>query len=402
MADGADRPGYAFDIGAPPEVTAYFQNRQLRPSFSWEDMEPEEHAIAFSVAKAMELDVLEALQGSLRDAIEQGIPYRQWARDLTPRLQDLGWWGRQIMEDPQTGELREVQLGSPRRLRTIYRANLRSARAAGQWERIQRTRDVLPYLVYLLGPSERHRPHHAEKEGLVLPADDPFWETWFPPNGWGCKCHVRQIGQREAERRGISEAPEVRRREVLNGRTGEIRQVPVGIDPGWEGNPGLARQRRMEQFLADRLDAADPDIARVAARDMATSWRARRIHEGTATGSVPVAMLPEDLARHLGASTRVVQYSDFTAAKMRDKRPDVGMNELVELDRALRVGTVYQRGAPRSLFCMLDIDGAPWIFAIKATGTGDELYLSTFYPPVREYLDRNQPRWAVLRSEGEE
>ncbi len=44
MADYSDKPGYSFTPGAPPEVMAYFDNRGLKPSFSFNDVEPEEHA----------------------------------------------------------------------------------------------------------------------------------------------------------------------------------------------------------------------------------------------------------------------------------------------------------------------------------------------------------------------
>jgi len=205
MPDFPDRPGYSFDPGPPPEASRFLKNKALKPSFAWEDVEPEEHAVAFTVAKAMQLDVLEDIRAEVQRALDEGRTLEQFRKDLKPKLVAAGWWGRQTMTDPDTGEVREVQLGSPRRLRTIYDANLRSARAAGQWERIQRTKKLRPYLVYELGPSERHRADHAAKRGLVLPADDPFWETWFPPNGWGCKCRVRQIGRSEAERLGIRE-----------------------------------------------------------------------------------------------------------------------------------------------------------------------------------------------------
>jgi len=378
MAEHSDRPGYSFDPGPPPEASAYFQNRGLNPSFSWEDVEPQEHATAFTVAKAMDLDVLEAIQGSLQEAIDEGIPFQQWRRELTPRLQAMGWWGRAEMTDPLTGEVRDVQLGSPRRLRTIYRANLRTARAAGQWERIQRTKRALPYLVYLLGPSIRHRPTHEAKEGLVLPVDDPFWAQWFPPNGWGCKCHVRQITRREAEGRGISDSPNIPTRQVFNSRTGELRQIPSGIDPGWETNPGLTRQRHAEQFLAGRLDAVDPEIARVAARDMATSWRAARILDGTANGTVPIAMLTEELTGTLGATTRVVRLSSETAAKQASRHPEIAQRDYVRLADIMSDAAILQQDDRNMVFIERGAE-LPWIGVVKRTMDGGELYLTTFY-----------------------
>lgn len=268
MADFSEKPGFNFNPGAPKEVLKFFRNKALRPSFSYHDVEPEEHAVSFTVAKAMQVDVLETIREEVKRAIDEGVPLEQFQKTLEPRLRRMGWWGVKEQVDPLTGEVRKVRLGSPRRLKTIYRANLRSARAAGQWDRIQRTKRALPYLVYLLGPSKRHRPSHEAKNGLVLPVDDPFWQTWYPPNGWGCKCHVRQITRREAEEIGIGESPEIPVREVFNPRTGEIKEIPSGIDPGWESNPGLSRQRRMEEFLQGKLEAADPAVAYAAKQDI--------------------------------------------------------------------------------------------------------------------------------------
>lgn len=341
MADHPDRPGYSFDRTPPAEASRFLRNKGIRPSFSFQDVEPEEHAVAFTVAKAMQTDVLEAIRGEAQLALDEGRTLAQFRRDLRPKLEKLGWWGRTEMVDPNTGEPVPVQLGSPRRLRTIYRSNLRSARAAGQWDRIQRTKRALPYLLYQLGPSERHRPHHADKEGLVLPVDDPFWLEWFTPNGWGCKCWLRQISRAEADRRGISQAPAVESRPWRNPRTGEIRQVPVGIDPAWVGNPGAARLARMEEMLEARLISAPPEVARVVARDIASSWRTTRLMEGTSPGSAPVAILPEDLRGVLDASSDLVILHQKNVAKIGRDHPEVRPESIAVVGDLVEDGTVY-------------------------------------------------------------
>ncbi len=152
-----DRPGYSFDPGPPPDVMRYFKGKSLKPSFRFEDVEPEEHAIAFTVAKAMETDVLTTLQDALEKALAEGTTFAEFQKTVKPRLKDLGWWGIRDVVDPVTGKTVKAKLGTPRRLRTIWRSNMRAARAAGQWDRIERTKKALPYLVYLLGPSLRHR-----------------------------------------------------------------------------------------------------------------------------------------------------------------------------------------------------------------------------------------------------
>lgn len=305
MADPADRPRYSFDPGPPPEAARYLRNKGLRPAFGWEDVEPEEHAVAFSVAKVMELDLLDAMRGEVQRALDEGQTFETFQKNWRSNPRLAQWWGRREMTDPLTGEVKEVQLGSPRRLRTIYNANLRTARAAGQWERIERTRGAFPYLEYRIGPSENHRPHHAAKAGAILPVDSPFWDEWMPPNGWGCKCWVRQITKAEAARRGVSEEPEVPVSRWNNPRTGDVQLVPQGIDPGWQRNPGKLRMQHMDMMLRQKIEDLPEAARKTALRDIATSWRVSRIMDG-APGRAPVGMLSPEMAAAAGAEDAMI------------------------------------------------------------------------------------------------
>lgn len=290
---------FTFPGPVPKEATAFIRNKSLKVGFSWLDVWREEHAFSFTVAKALQLDVLQSIKDELEKAKKGGLTFAQFKKDLTPTLQRLGWWGVQETEDPQTGKSKPEQLGSPRRLKTIFETNMRTARSAGQWERIQRTKQSLPYLIYLLGPSQEHRPEHVQWHGTLLPADASWWLTHMPINGWGCKCRVRQVSEREAgrlEKEGVpaadrkqllnpetglptgqlekrtvpvtTKAPEIRTREWVNKRTGEVLDVPLGIDPGFDNNPGVNRKENLEQFLEGKLKNADPALAEVARRDL--------------------------------------------------------------------------------------------------------------------------------------
>ena len=281
MPEFTPKPGYVFPGVVPREALAFFRAKGWAVGFSHLDVFREEHATAFTVAKAMEADVLVSIRGAVDDALEEGRTFRQFSNELTPKLQKLGWWGEQDRLDPLTGKKRPVLLGSPRRLRTIYRTNLRTARAAGQWDRVQRTSDTLPYLLYELGPSESHRPQHEAWAGTLLPIDDPWWTTHYPPNGWGCKCRVRQVSRREAERRGgVSTRPDHDPVEWTNKRTGEVFTLDRGLDPGWDTNPGaIGRSTQAQRLLEDtsRGPSADPPRRRGC-------WKIRRLHWGSCSG----------------------------------------------------------------------------------------------------------------------
>lgn len=292
----------------PKEAITYFNNKVSVPGFDYRDIWKDEHAHSFTVAKAMQVDVLDSIRGALSKALAEGQTMRDFSKNLTPELQRLGWWGKSQMVDPLTGDVVPVQLGSPRRLKTIFNANMRTARAAGQWERAERTKKALPYMLYELGPSKEHRVDHAAWHGTLLPIDDPWWDTHMTPNGWGCKCRVRQVSRVEYERLTKTGVPAPDRKQEINPKTGlptgrmEKRRVPVqttapkteyvewknkrtgktelvpeGIDPGWDTNPGKVRQQNLENLLAGKIDGLKTDVERkVVMRDLASSGRFER------------------------------------------------------------------------------------------------------------------------------
>jgi hypothetical protein len=276
-------------FAVPAEVTSYFDGKTSTPAFSWADVWAEEHAYKFTVAKAVELDVLNAFRSTISTAIAEGQGFESWKPQIEKELTKLGWWGPRMVSDPTGAQPdRMVNFASDRRLKTTFWANLNSARAAGQWERAQRSKRVLPYVLYVRTTSSDPRVEHLQWVGLILPIDDPFWRTHWPPNGWQCKCQVRMISARERDRllgtervigqdldgndikiRYTDQAPDLGPDiQYRNRRTGEISIVPPGIDPGWQTNPGLARASTLVQNLDTKLAAAAPEDANRVLRDL--------------------------------------------------------------------------------------------------------------------------------------
>jgi hypothetical protein len=245
-------------FGRPPEEAVRFlRAKGYKIGFDYRDVWQQEQQNMFTVAKVMELDLLAEIRAGVDQALAQGTTLAEFAKNLRPELVKRGWWGKKNMTDPETGEEKMVQLGSPRRLKIIYDTNLRTAHAEGQWERIQATKGALPYLMYDHTPSKYERKEHAAWDGLVLPADDDWWLAHMPVRAWGCKCRVVQMTQRQVERQGLSvgSAPPEHYYNYVNKRTGDAQRIPAGVDPSFNYPPGK-RTVALEKMLAEKTAAA--------------------------------------------------------------------------------------------------------------------------------------------------
>lgn len=238
-----------FDL-PPEEALRFFRAKGLARSFAWQDVWADEHEIAFTVAKMLDIDLLADVREAVDQALADGETFDTFKAKLLPRLQKAGWWGVREERDPLTGKTRMVQLGSVRRLQTIFRTNLMTAYAAGEWAQIEDNAQDAPFLMYDAVDDNRTREQHRAWNGLVLRWDDPWWQTHRPPNGYNCRCSVIQLNGEEVEAYGyrVGKAPPVKRREVVNKRTGEVMQVPVGIDAGFDYNPGASAADRKGQL----------------------------------------------------------------------------------------------------------------------------------------------------------
>jgi hypothetical protein len=273
-----------------------------------------------------------------------------------------------------------------------------TARAAGEWERIQRTKRGLPFLVYELSVAERRRPEHMNWVGIVLPVDDPFWITHYPPNGWLCQCRVRQISRREAETLGYdpeTPGPQVVTRPWTNKVTGERFDVPEGIDPGWQSNPGATRANNLRRFLADRLDTLPTNARRVAVQDLvgakhfqalargelpyrgASDRRPGNIEHGRM--ALPVAILPDRVQELIGTKTRTVLFSNADAHKQIAKRAQLSSDDYARVQQIVEEGQLFEDATSDKEFILqLLIEGKPWAAILHITKDRREIYLKSF------------------------
>lgn len=210
------------------KAIAFLKQKMNLTTKAWDDVLGEVHAKSFTVAGAVKLALLKDLRHAVIKAIEEGESIGQFRNRFDEIVARHGWAykGKQGW-----------------RTRVIYDNNLRSARMAGRWDQIQGNKDKRPYLMYRTVGDGRVRKEHSRWDDTVLPVDDPFWNTHYPPNGWGCRCDVRTLSEDELERKGltVSQSPAITTEARQNARTGEYYgEVPEGIDTGWDYNVGKA------------------------------------------------------------------------------------------------------------------------------------------------------------------
>ena len=266
MANGPTALDVRAVIGMEPAaVIAYFKAKGLLTSWDWVEVLGEQHTRAFTVAKAMKLDVLQAIQDALAKAIAQGQTVKQFTDEIAPVLQAKGWWGQAI--DPETREItphsstssRPAQYGSARRLWTIYQTNLASAFAVGRYQTMMAATETHPYWMYVAIGDKRTRPAHLALSGRVYRYDDPFWSYWYPPNGFRCRCRVVPVSSAMLEqnrwtvRKSGDEPIDVRQIVISSGdtdrtttqalfktKTAKGDTITISTDAGFAYNPGAS------------------------------------------------------------------------------------------------------------------------------------------------------------------
>ena len=77
-------------------------------------------------------------------------------------------------------------------LRAEYNFTHAAADMAAKWEEFAEDGDRYN-LQYRTVGDDHVRPEHAALNGTTLPFSDAFWDNYYPPNGWNCRCTVVQV-----------------------------------------------------------------------------------------------------------------------------------------------------------------------------------------------------------------
>lgn len=243
MANVPSRPELNALFNSPPEdAIAYLKSKGFKIGWDWHETLDEAHSRAFTVAKVARIDLLQDIRKSLITALEKGQSLEQWKAAITPTLQQKGWWGKQTITNP-AGIEQTVQLGSPRRLKTIFDTNVHKSLAAGRYKSMMASVDTRPLWEWVHISITNPRKVHLARNGETRRYDDPFWLYAYPPTEFGCKCKVRARRASDADALDLN---------VVETKPEDIEQHQVIIGKSsFTGQDAVATQTRIRIKQAD-------------------------------------------------------------------------------------------------------------------------------------------------------
>lgn len=136
-------------------------------------------------------------------------------------------------------------------LKAEYNFAVASAQMASKWKMIEQTKDALPLLQYETVGDERVRLEHQELEGVVQPVDSTFWDIYYPPNGWGCRCDVRQLASGKITPMENIVLPE-KMPDLFKFNSGKRGVAFPPGHPYYDGLPAEVKKQGLEIFIDDK------------------------------------------------------------------------------------------------------------------------------------------------------
>ena len=179
------------------EAVAYFKERVPVTASRFYQIAAEYRALAFTVSGYTKAQVLKKFYDELLAALEEGNSLAEFRENMNDFLEVEGYEGI-----------------TPYQAENIFRTNIQTAYNVGHYKQMTEpgVKALRPYWQYDAVNDSKTRPSHLAMDGRVFMADDPIWDTWFPPNGFKCRCTVKTLSKRQMEQRGLTVETEAPRR----------------------------------------------------------------------------------------------------------------------------------------------------------------------------------------------
>lgn len=207
------------------EASAFWNDKiQIGPG-QFNKLSDEAKLRAFAISGIAKGDELATVFTALQNGIERGDSFDTFKKECGDIFDRRGWTGKRAW-----------------RVDNIFRTNIQTAYNVGRYKQLLEEAAFLPYWQYDAVNDRRTRPTHLAMDGRVWPADHPVWNTWYPPNGYRCRCSVIGLTRGQVERRKLKvESEDITNRLIepvspVSGEKMPGRQMLPDI--GFEHNPG--------------------------------------------------------------------------------------------------------------------------------------------------------------------
>ncbi|MBU5312229.1 minor capsid protein [Tissierella carlieri] len=171
------------------EAVNYFKGKIPIKASEFYKLAEEYKSLAFTVSGYSKTQVLNKFYEELLKAIEEGTTMKDFKDKMNEFLEKKGYDG-----------ITNFQADN------IFRTNIQTAYQVGHYKQMT-SPEVLkyrPYWQYDAVNDKHTRPSHLAMDGRVYRADDPIWDTWYPPNGYRCRCGVKTLSERQVKERGLT------------------------------------------------------------------------------------------------------------------------------------------------------------------------------------------------------
>jgi len=187
-----------------------------------------------------EANVLDDIHGFINKAVANGEAFGTFRAGMLDIMAKTDWYGK-------AGKTAEDTAYINWRIKIIYNTNMRTAYAAARYREQLENAEDRPIWVYISKlHGKNRRQEHILLNNKAFRYDDPFWNTYYPLNGWGCQCRVTTKSEHGAERDGV--------KVLQSGADGNPPAISgedwSKFDPTWKYNPG-------RESLAPNFDKYD-------------------------------------------------------------------------------------------------------------------------------------------------
>ena len=162
------------------EAVDYFKERVPVTASQFYKIAEEYRSLAFTVSGYTSVQILKRFYEEILAALEEGNTLQEFRANMNDFLETEGYEGI-----------------TPLQADNIFRTNIQTAYNVGHYEQMSdpAVKELRPYWEYDAVQDTHTRRSHLAMDGRVFPADSPVWDTWFPPNGFRCRCTVRSLSK---------------------------------------------------------------------------------------------------------------------------------------------------------------------------------------------------------------